>query len=185
MSIVASIILITNLAFNVAWDDETRCPAWVSWDVEPHEVVKTNRLHVSFRADDRVHGSDLANDYTGSGYDRGHMAPAADFNFDLDALKETYLFTNVCPQDPSVNRGLWSAFESEVRNLAKSGTVHVVCWPEYDTNERGMCSRIGRVAVPSAFVKVAYGWFGVRCVRVNNFTVGRSDGDVKTKGKQE
>lgn len=157
---LASIIILTNLAYTAAFDTATRCPAWVAYDLEPGEVVITNRIPVPFRADSRVAESADDTDYLMSGYDRGHMAPAADFNFDRSALGETYLFTNICPQDPILNRGEWALFERELRLLARNGTVHIVMFPVF---YQGLpTNRIGRVAVPHAFEKVAYGWFGVR-----------------------
>lgn len=181
MPVLAAITLLTNLAFQVAWDGEARCPAWVSWDVEPGEVVKAPRAGIGFMADPRAAGSDVAQDYAGSGFDRGHMAPAADFNFDRAALAETYLFSNVCPQDPKLNRGKWARFEAEVRELALSGTVHVVCWPVFDPR---FTNRMGRVRVPVAFEKVAWGWFGVRRIRAVNFVPHGAERENK-KGKTE
>ena len=170
MNVLASIILLTNLAYSSAYDDETLCPAWVSYDLDPYEVVVTNRAAIKFAPDPRVNVCATDEDYLGSGYDRGHMAPAADFNFDRQSLEETYLFTNVCPQDQQLNRGEWAKFEREIRNLAASGTVHVVAFPIFfdglPTN------RIGRVAVPHAFEKVAFGWFGVRRKFFFNFRSG-------------
>lgn len=159
MMLLAAITVLTNAAFTAAFDDSTMCPAWVSWDIEPAEVIVAPRADIPFHADPRIPGSDLSADYAGSGFDRGHLAPAADFNFDRRALGETYLFTNIAPQDPKLNRGEWLRFESECRKLAASGTVHIVTWPFFNPS---ITNRIGRVRVPDGFVKVAWGWFGVR-----------------------
>ena len=183
MNAFSTIVLVTNIAFSVAYDTETRCPAWVSYDLEPGEVVIANRAQIQFRRDPRISESDNALDYAGSGYDRGHMAPAADFNFDRRALAETYLYSNVCPQLPSINRGVWADVEREVRQLAASGTVHVVTWPEYMD---GFCgtNMIGRVRVPAAFRKVAWGWFGVRAWTVLNFDLASANDKPKTQNKE-
>ena len=165
IQVLAAIVIVTNAAYTAAFDTVTRCPAWVAYDLEPGEVVVTNRAAIQFRADPRIPESDNAADYAGSGYDRGHMAPAADFNFDRIALGETYLFSNICPQRPGMNRGRWAEIEAEVRRLSASGNVHVMTWPEYD--ER-ITNRIGRVRVPARFVKVASGAFGVRKWEVGN-----------------
>lgn len=160
MNVLASIIVVTNLAYLAAFDTETRCPLWNYYVLEPGEIVVTNRADNSFRADPRVPESDLAKDYEKSGYDRGHMAPAADFNFDQEALKETYLFTNIAPQMPVINRGEWAKVEREVRTLAASGSVHVLTYPLFSD---GCPSRhIGRIRVPDCYVKIAFGYFGLR-----------------------
>ena len=166
MSILAAIVVLTNLAYTSAFDTVARCPAWIAYDLVPGEIVKAERAPIPFRADPRVPESDNAADYAGSGYDRGHLAPAADFNFDRAALDETYYFTNIAPQAPSLNRGAWLDAENEVRRLAASGTVHVVTFPVFSDF---LTNRIGRVRVPSGFVKVAYGWFGVRHWSLSNF----------------
>ena len=166
---LAAVAVLTNLAFSVGYDAELRCPLWVQYDLEPHEVIATNRAPVQFRADPRVPESDVGADYAGSRYDRGHMAPAADFNFDADALGETYLLTNICPQDPALNRGAWAAIEREVRTLAASGTVHVLTLPLFFSDDTPSVKRYaGRVRVPDGFDKIAWGWFGVRRWRVGN-----------------
>lgn len=156
MSILSTIIIITNLCYVAAYDTETRCPAWVAYDLEPGEIIQTNRASISFHADKRVPYTDNTEDYVGTMFDRGHMAPAADFNFDANALKATYSFVNVCPMARSMNRGPWRMAEDKVRSLAESGTVHIVSFPIF----KETTNHIGRVRVPDAFVKVAYGSFG-------------------------
>ena len=179
-ALIAAVVVLTNLAYTAGFDTLTRCPSWVQYDLEPGEVVVTNRVPFQFRPDSRVAESDNGVDYAGSGYDRGHMAPAADFNFDRAALGETYLYSNVCPQMPEINRGAWAEIEREVRQLAASGTVHVVTWPEYMD---GICgtNMMGRVRVPAAFRKVAWGWFGVRTWVVLNFDLACAKEKPKTK----
>lgn len=157
---LAELILITNLAFNVCYDTEKTIPNWVQYDLEPHEVVRMKRLPLPFHADPRVPGTDLDRHYVGSGYDRGHMAPADDFNFDLNALYETYAFSNIAPQLPELNSGLRLDAENEVRTLAASGAVHVIMFPLFSADVPPR--RVGPSAVPDAFVKVAWGRFGVR-----------------------
>ena len=156
---IAELVLVTNIAFTVCFDTKANIPRWVAYDLEPHEVVRMKRLDFPFHADPRFPGTDLDAAYRGSGYDRGHMAPAADFNFDFNALYETYAFSNICPQDPKLNRGKWADEEAELRELAKGGTVHILVFPGYDA---GSTNRVGTAVVPDAFFKVAWGWFGVR-----------------------
>ena len=94
---------------------------FTSNDMEFGKYLRTN----DFRSDgilDYDYSARLS-DYRGSGYDRGHLVPAADMNFDSIALSETFLMSNISPQSPSFNRGINKALESLVR-----------CWREkYDS----------------------------------------------------
>lgn len=164
MPLLASIIVCTNIGFTAAFDTVARNPAWVAYDLEPQEVIAAKRPDIPFSPDPRAPESDNAADYLKSGFDRGHLAPSADFNWNTNAQAQTYLFTNIAPQYPFMNRVTWRAVESEVRQLAASGTVHVLTAPVYE----GGTNRMGRVRVPDAFVKIAWGSFGFKMWKVAN-----------------
>lgn len=94
-------------------------------------------------------------DYTHSGYDRGHMANHADFDYSANLVYQTYSMSNIVPQNPDVNRKTWVKAEKYERNVAKSyGKINVVNIVYYSNNPQ----RIGKhqVAVPDYFVKVIY-----------------------------
>ena len=93
-------------------------------------------------------------DYVRSGYDRGHMCPAGDNKWSAVAMDESFLFTNICPQAPSLNRGDWNEMEQVCRKWAKQyGNLYIVCGPIF---YKGKTKTIGanKVAVPNAFFKV-------------------------------
>ena len=108
-----------------------------------------------FLPDPDVRGAKAySNDYTKSGYDRGHMAPAADMKWSKQAMAESFYMSNICPQNPNLNRGDWNDLEEKSRQWAKKyGAVYIACGPVYD---HGKPKRIGnnKVAVPDAFYKV-------------------------------
>jgi endonuclease G len=96
--------------------------------------------------------TDLTNDYIGSGYDRGHMAPAADNQCSgQDAMIESFYFSNMAPQYGQLNRGDWKTLEMRTRELAKS-LDSVKVW----TGSVGEKTKIGRVSVPDKCWKVIY-----------------------------
>lgn len=157
INLIASIVVSTNLGYVTAYDNVRMQPAWVQYTLESNEVIVARRRNFPFAADPRFPESDATEDYAHSGYDRGHMAPAADFNWSLDALRETYFFSNICPQKPELNRGPWREIELEVRNLARAGKINILTAPYgWTTN------RCGRLPVPEKFVKVVWGDFGFR-----------------------
>jgi endonuclease G len=95
-------------------------------------------------------------DYTGSGYDRGHLCPAADMAFDTVAMSETFLMSNMSPQVHGFNAGIWREMEELTRDWARHfGQVYVVTGPML--NRPGV-AQIGfsKVTVPVGFFKVVY-----------------------------
>jgi len=69
-------------------------------------------------------------DYASSGYDRGHMCPGGDCNWDDEGRDETFLLSNMCPQNPNLNRGDWKEIEIACRKWAKQyDNIYIVCGP--------------------------------------------------------
>jgi endonuclease G len=96
-------------------------------------------------------------DYRSSGFDRGHLAPAADMRWSVQAMRDSFYMSNMCPQTPGLNRGVWARLESAVRGLAGAyGTVLVVTGPILDAPPDAF-EAIGfscRIVVPRFFYKV-------------------------------
>ena len=110
-----------------------------------------------FHEDDRLPMSDASTleDYRGSGYDRGHMAPSGD-EPDARAQYESFALSNMVPQDSNDNRYLWADIEMAVRELVLAGgdEVYVVTGPLFDPN--GAVTLHGRVEVPTFLFKAVY-----------------------------
>lgn len=107
-----------------------------------------------FREDPRVKtaSASLA-DYKGSGFDRGHLAPAGDFSYDDFALSQSFYMSNMSPQDPSFNRGIWRKLEEKVRDCAmEDGEVYVVTGPVL-TNSLPSIGE-NKVSVPKHYYKI-------------------------------
>jgi endonuclease G len=91
-------------------------------------------------------------DYTASGYDRGHMAPAADFTWSATVMSESFYLSNMMPQNPGNNRGIWKFLEEQTRAIAiKYGDVYVITGTVYDAP---VVPRIGKVEVPNKIYKI-------------------------------
>ena len=92
-------------------------------------------------------------DYRGSGWTRGHLAPAADFRWSDDAMWDTFHFTNCCPQDKDLNEGMWNTLEKKCRTWARRfGNVYIVTGPIVGKNRYGTIGD-SNVVVPDAFFK--------------------------------
>ncbi len=119
-----------------------------------NKVVRKN----DFRADSRVTKGPTPEDYTNTGYDRGHMTPAADSNSDKQ-MSETFLMTNMTPQLPSVNRVAWRMLEDRVRSVPFTYVITGAVY-QYPAKTIGK----NKVPVPVALYKIAYFASGNRAV---------------------
>lgn len=94
-------------------------------------------------------------DYTGSGYDRGHMTPSGDMP-DAQSQQESFSLVNVVPQAPRLNRGLWEGIEAALRTMVRQqgGDLFVVTGPVFAGTE--LQALQGRVLVPTSLWKAVY-----------------------------
>lgn len=148
-------------AFAVLHSGKTRTPIYVAERLNKQHLddagdeVRTNE----FFADARLPFAERAelNDYRGSGYDRGHMAPAGDMPT-AQAMAQSFSLANVVPQAPQNNRGPWAkSVEKAVRKyvMRAKGDVYVITGPVFATSESAS-QKINRVWVPDYLFKLVY-----------------------------
>lgn len=147
-----------NSEYAVGYSGLTRTPLW-SAGVLTREGLKTKGRLVrrnEFSPDSRIPFSERAElgDYSRSGYDRGHMSPAADA-ITQPGQDETFLLSNMIPQVPENNRGIHESIESAVRTEAKRrGTLYVVTGPVFQGNT--IKSLKDRVIIPTGIFKCLF-----------------------------
>ena len=147
--------VITHKGYTVSYNYNWKIPNWVAYELTDWEVEGEVPRYDRFKPDPMVPANATAttDDYKYSGYDRGHMAPAADMKWDEQAMKESFYLSNICPQNPNLNGGVWKELEEQVRDLAsQKGRIFVVCGPIVtdDSHRLG----VNEVVVPQAFFKV-------------------------------
>ena len=147
--------IIQRTGYTLAYDAKNKTPQWVAWELTDKETRGKEERTNDFQPDPEVIGTKVVTyDYSGSGYDRGHMAPAGDMKWSKQAMQESFYMTNICPQDHNLNTEDWNDLEMKSREWARRyGKVHIVCGPIY----KGIRNEyIGehRVKVPDAFFKV-------------------------------
>ena len=148
-------IILKRTGFTLAYDNFHKTPRWVAWELTRRETEGAASREDKFEPDPDLPEPRVTHrDYTGSGYDRGHMAPAADMKWSTQAMKESFYMSNVCPQNRKLNRDDWGDLEEACRQWARRyGSVYIACGPIYGS---GRPPRIGEhgVAVPDGFFKV-------------------------------
>lgn len=147
--------VIRHIGYAVSYNAETRIPNWVAWTLTPDRFEDVVSRYDKFLPDPEVPDPVTTEDYVRSGYDRGHMCPAADNKWDEEAMRESFYLTNVCPQHHNLNRGDWKELEDRCRVWAEQeGRIYIVCGPIlYDQKHRTI-GKEHKVTVPEAFFKV-------------------------------
>ena len=147
--------IIQHTGYTLSYDAKNKTPQWVAWELTNEETRGKEERTNDFQPDPQVIGTQVVTfDYSGSGYDRGHMAPAGDMKWSKQAMQESFYMTNICPQDHHLNTEDWNDLEMKSREWARRyGKVYIACGPIY----KGIRNEyIGehRVKVPDAFFKV-------------------------------
>ena len=136
--------------FLVCYDSGHKVPAWTAHEIAPHRLLTATTHPRYFRQDTGARNTD----YRGSGYSRGHMVPAEDFAWSDEALRSTYVLSNVAPQIQSVNAGVWRELEAAVRMIAnRADATYVVTGPIFAGANVETIGE-GHVAVPTHTFKV-------------------------------
>jgi endonuclease G len=149
-------IILHRTGYISSYNKSTRQPNWVAWHLtREHVQGSIRRASNAWHEDMQVPMPRVNNyDYKGSGWSRGHMCPAGDNKWSRDAMYETFLYSNVCPQHPRLNSGDWNEIEMACRRWAeKYGDIYIVCGPIFLRQEHEVIG-VSRIPVPEAFFKV-------------------------------
>jgi endonuclease G len=123
-------VIIHYLGFSLQYNERHEQADWVAYFLDSTRLVKVASRKDNFRQDPQIaSGTATLADYRKSGYDRGHLAPAADMTWSEQAMDESFFFSNMSPQAPSFNRGIWKKLEEQVRKWAENQTLYIVTGP--------------------------------------------------------
>lgn len=153
--------LLCRTGFALSHDSTTKSPRWVAQRMTPDRLTTVVPRSDRFVPDPDIPKGQRAEleDYRASGYDRGHMAPAADMRWSAQAMRESFYLSNMAPQiGAGLNRGLWSELESQIRQwVSRRGELFIFTGPVFETPLQKV-PRIGPngVAVPTHFYKIVF-----------------------------
>lgn len=140
--------------FILSFNPENRTPNWVSWELLGSETSGLESRSNKFWCDPDIKNCPSTSDYTRSGYDRGHICPAADQKWSARAMSDCFSLANICPQNHSLNSGAWNSLEQKARIWAeRDSAIVIVSGPIYLPSDKERIGQAG-VRVPSAFFKV-------------------------------
>ena len=148
--------LLHRKGYTTSYNSQTKTPNWVAWHLTKSHTYGSNQRNDEVFTEDADVKAPRAtdNDYYNSRYDRGHMCPAGDNKWDKQAMQQSFLFTNICPQNHGLNKYEWNDLEMLCRDWAREyGAIDIVCGPVYKSGEQKTIGK-NKVWVPDAFFKV-------------------------------
>jgi endonuclease G len=151
---VGDTIIIHNFLV-ISYSRALKNPEWAVYKLDKERVLShTNARRRNFEPDPALSSGTASSwDYSESGYDRGHIVPAEDMDFSEQAMQESFYMSNVSPQLPGYNRGIWKKLENTVRkNASKNGDLIIISGTVFTDGELTEISN--GVAVPSFFYKI-------------------------------
>jgi endonuclease G len=146
--------IITHTGYSLLYNETHEQANWVAYELTKEETNKLYERTDKFIVDPRVKtGTAGDKDYEGSGYDRGHLAPASDMGWSAATMSESFFYSNMSPQRPSFNRGIWKKLEEMVRTWAiENSSVYVVTGPVLSDGLQTIGAN--KVSVPNYYYKV-------------------------------
>jgi len=142
-----------HYAYSFLYNEEIEQSDWVSYQLLVSELEANYKRTNNFYEDTLVITGTATNaDYKYSGYDKGHLAPAADMTWNKQAMKESFYFSNISPQLPEFNRGIWKKLETKVRKWAeKYYCLYITTGPIFENTDKTI--GINEVVIPTHFFK--------------------------------
>ena len=148
--------LIKHKYYTLSYNELHEQANWVHYKLNPNLLKGTTPRIDSFKIDTLVSTkSSELKDYKGSGYDRGHLVPAGDMKFSDESMRESFFMSNISPQNPDFNRGIWRKLEQLVRDWGREGEIFITTGGVLLYENLGSIGS-NKVTIPSKFYKIVY-----------------------------
>ena len=145
--------IISHTAYSLSYNQKYHQANWVAYQLTRAETSNLFERENKFVADPLISETDLSLDYEKSGYDRGHLAPAADMGFSKITIMESFYYSNMSPQLPGFNRGIWKQLEEQTRIWAiEYDSLYIVVGPIFSDSMKLIGPH--QVVVPNSYYKV-------------------------------
>lgn len=144
-------VLVKHNYLTIVYDTLHHCPIYSRYILKADSIDKIKTYRTQFHYDYLISYMNQPNmkEYIGSGYDKGHLAPDRDFTYSLPAEQEAMFITNVAPQNPNLNRGVWKQIEEYVRKLSyRFDSLEIITGVIYKGN------MMGNIPLPEYFYKI-------------------------------
>lgn len=157
--------------YSIGYSFDKRAALWASYVLSRASTRIDKDRAGGFDPDEDIPAAHRVhpNDFTNTGYDKGHLAPSSAIDFSRESNDETFLMSNVVLQHPRLNRQAWRSLEGKIQDwVSKIGKVYIVTGPLYNdlfgvSNEQ-LNKRVNDISVPTAFYKVIYSEKEDKCI---------------------
>lgn len=144
--------------YSLCYNYKYKLSSWTSYTLTSKMLKGSANRVDAFKADPMLAKSESptrANDYKYTGLDRGHLVPAGDMKVSETAMKESFFMTNISPQTPSFNRGVWKRLENKIRKIAKQEEIiQVITGPIFSFKKQLKKHR--NLLIPKQYYKIVY-----------------------------
>ncbi len=176
-------IILKHYGYTISYNPKEYIPNWVAWYIDDERLIdRESRKGRDFEPDPLLNADEAVStrEYVGSGWDRGHMCPAADNKWHWRAMDECFYMTNICPQHHNLNRGDWKELEEACRRWAEKEPVYIVAGPIlYKKAKYGYIGKTHDIRVPDAFFKVVLSGIRSNAPRAIGFIYKNEAGNNK------
>ena len=148
--------VVEHTYYSLSYLEEHEQAEWVHYKLNSSMLTGQIPRKKNYTLDQKVStGSAKTSDYTNSGFDRGHLVPAADMKMDFTSVKEAAYMSNISPQKPKFNQGVWKKLEENVRDLSKKTELYITTGGVLSSVD---LKKIGKnnLSVPDQFYKIIY-----------------------------
>ena len=148
--------IVSHTYYTLSYSEDHEQAEWVYYVLNSNQLNSSIERKNNFRPDNKVKTSSAQlYDYKGSGYDRGHLAPATDMKYNTISMSESFFMSNMSPQSPSFNRGIWKKIEKQFRDWSyKYGELVIITGPVLKDENYGSIGH-NKVTIPKWYYKVA------------------------------
>ncbi len=155
--------IIKHTAYALCYDEKYEQAKWVAYRLTDKMCVSSDEERTNnFREDPSVKtGSAAPDDYKKTGYDRGHLCPAGDMAWSETTMSESFYMSNMSPQAPKFNRGIWKKLETQVRVWAKEDHELYIVTAGVLEKDLPMIGKKNKVAIPKYYYKIVLDVFGL------------------------
>lgn len=141
--------------FTLSFNPDTKIASWVFYTLNPAKISAPKvKRNTKFKPDYTLPGGTASHaDYKKSGFDKGHLAPAADMAWSQASMNDCFYYSNIAPQYPECNRGIWKQIEDKVRTMARHcDSLMVFTGPVFKQSQHRL--GLSNILIPQAYYKI-------------------------------